>query len=345
MRKAQLAVRAGADAEVVAELPVVEVVHAAMAGPRERRHLVARQPRRRRALGDEVEHVGCHVVVGQPRRVLGEEGVGLDRQVVDRQVRRLERQRLLQVGLQLGQRLAGQRIHQVEVEGVEGARGLLERGLRLRRVVHTAEHLQLAVVEALHADRQPGDAGLPVAAKAIALEGARIGFQRDLAARFQRQPRAHVGDQRFDALRREQARRAAADEDGVHAASPDERQRRLEVGAQRIEVARLRHAAGRFVRVEVAVRALLQAPREMDVQRQRRQRAQRQRARAQVARENVAGRLGGRRRRRDRDVAPLSQGATPRASPRASAATRSRDGCAGSSRRRRARPPCAPAVR
>jgi hypothetical protein len=45
MREAQLAMRAGADAEVVAELPVVEVVPAAVVGPGEGRDLVARQPR------------------------------------------------------------------------------------------------------------------------------------------------------------------------------------------------------------------------------------------------------------------------------------------------------------
>ena len=56
MRKAQLAVRAGADAQVVAELPVVEVVRAAVARARVGRYLVARPCPQRGALGDAVEH-------------------------------------------------------------------------------------------------------------------------------------------------------------------------------------------------------------------------------------------------------------------------------------------------
>src|SRR5207253_3453707 len=99
------------------------------------------------------------------------------------------------------------------VEGVELARRLLERRARLRAVVHAAERVQLRVVEALYAHRQPGDAGLAVGAEAVLLEGAGVGFERDLAARLQRQARTHVGQQLVDRVRREQAGRAAADED------------------------------------------------------------------------------------------------------------------------------------
>ena len=50
VRKAELAVRAGADAEVVAELPVVEVVARAVAGARIGRDLVALEAGRGRGL-------------------------------------------------------------------------------------------------------------------------------------------------------------------------------------------------------------------------------------------------------------------------------------------------------
>jgi hypothetical protein len=66
---------------------------------------------------------------------------------------------------QLGQRLARQRVHQVQVEGVEGARGLFHSGQRLRAVVHAAQGLQVRVVEALHAHRQARDAGRAKGAK------------------------------------------------------------------------------------------------------------------------------------------------------------------------------------
>jgi hypothetical protein len=58
------------------------------------------------------------------------------------------------------------------------------------------------VVEALHADRQARDAGRAEGAEALALEGAGVGFQRDLAAGLQRQPGADVGQQPVDAAAR-----------------------------------------------------------------------------------------------------------------------------------------------
>ena len=163
--------------------------------------------------------------------------------------------------------------------------------------MHAAEGAQLCIVEALHPHRQPRDAGRAKAAEALALEGAWVGLEGDLAARLERQPRAHAGQQAVDAFRRHEARRAAADEDAVDAATPHERQRRLEVGEQRVEIARLGNLAALLVRIEVAVRALAQAPRHVHVQRERRQRAEVERAGAEVARDFI-------------------QGATPRASGR-----------------------------
>src|SRR3989344_4128931 len=69
-----------------------------------------------------------------------------------------------------------------------------------------------------------------------------------------------------------QAGRAAADEDAVHRAAPDEGQRGFQVGHQRVDVALLGHPciarriAATFavlMRVEVAVRAFLEAPRQV----------------------------------------------------------------------------------
>jgi hypothetical protein len=123
------------------------------------------------------------------------------------------------------------------LKGGERGLGFLDGGACLRGVVDAAERMQLGVVEALHADRQPRDAGRGVGVEALALEGAGIGLERDLAARLERQAGADRGDEGLDRRRREQARRAAADEDGVDAPAPDERQRRLQVAHQRIDVA------------------------------------------------------------------------------------------------------------
>src|SRR5690606_19796858 len=76
--------------------------------------------------------------------------------------------------------------------------------------------------------------------------------------------------------------------DAVDRPAPDQRQRRLEVGHERVEVALLRQfARAHFVRIEVAVRTLLQAPGQVHVKGERRQRRQLQRAGAQVVRRGV----------------------------------------------------------
>jgi hypothetical protein len=154
-------------------------------------------------------------------------------------VRRREGQRRVQVGLQQRHGLAGQCVHQVDVEAVEGIGRLGHRGARLGRVVHAADGAQAVVVKALHADRQARHAGSAEGAEALALEGAGVGFERDLDARHQRQQRTHIGQQPLDAVGREQAGRAAADEHAGHRPAPHQRQRGFEIGAQCIQVALL----------------------------------------------------------------------------------------------------------
>jgi len=167
-----------------------------------------------------------------------EPGVRLERQVVDGQVRRAQRQRDVQVAAQLREALLRQRVHQVEVEGLEEAGRRLDRGAGLRRVVDAADALQRRVVEALHADRQPRHPGRAIGLEALALEGAGVGLQRDLGQRLQRQARADVRQQPVDAGRIEQAGRTAADEHADHAPAPDQRQAGFQVGSQRIQVGR-----------------------------------------------------------------------------------------------------------
>ncbi len=152
------------------------------------------------------------VVVGQRRRVAVEQRVGLERQVVERQVRRPERQRGRGIGFGLGHRLARQRVHEVEVDVAEDRQRRLGGGARLVGVVDAAERLQLRGVEALDAERQPVDAGRAEAGELLALEGAGIRLQRDLGVGRQRHAGADAGEQAVDRRRREEARRAAADE-------------------------------------------------------------------------------------------------------------------------------------
>jgi hypothetical protein len=130
-------------------------------------------------------------------------------------------------------------------------------------------------VEALDANRQPVHAAHAKLRELVGFERAGIRFERDFGVGIERQQRAHVGQQPIESFRRHQTRRPAADEHRMHLPAPHERQRLFEVAAQRVEVIVLGESAAlRLVRVEIAVRALAHAPREMHVERERRQRRQ-----------------------------------------------------------------------
>ena len=148
-------------------------------------------------------------------------------------------------------------------------------------VVDAPERMQMLRVEALDADGQPVDAQRAEVGELLRLERPRVGLQGDLGIRRQRQARANRGQDLVERMRGQQAGRAAAEEDAVHAPAPDQRQCLLEVGGQRRDVALLGKLAARFMRVEVAVRTLAHAPGDMDVQRQRRQCLERHLGRAQ----------------------------------------------------------------
>ena len=143
------------------------------------------------------------------------------REVIDRQVRRRERQRLRR-GRHRGRASVwpGSAYIRSRLKVSKAAGRLLHRGDGLRAVVHAADGLQMLVVEALHADRQARHAGGAVGAEAVALEGAGVGLERDLAIGRELQACAQVADQAVDASGRKQAGRTAADEDAVHRCGP-----------------------------------------------------------------------------------------------------------------------------
>ena len=282
MRERYLGMRAGADAEVVAELPVVQVVPRLAPGLRIGRHFIMSIAGGCGVLLDHLLHVGAGIVVRQHRRELRENRVRLQRQVVQRQVRRRRGNRDAKVGARLFQRLPGQRIHQVEIEIVEMPMRDLDGATRLCIVMNAAERLQMFAVEALNTDRQTVDPAVAIRPEAFRFEGAGVGFHRDLGCAIQRQQGADIGHQAVEAGGRHQARRAATDEDGVDLAAPDQRQRVFQVEPQGVEVGALRHRVGRLVRIEVAIRTFLHAPRVVHVERQRRQRRQVEHPRLEV---------------------------------------------------------------
>ena len=281
VREAQLAVGSGTDAKVVAKLPVVQVVAATVPGSRIGTHLVALPAAGGGACTEQVEHLAGQVHVRQFGRPARKRGVGLQRQLVERKMRRRQRLQPIEFLRQPLQGLTRQRVHQVDIEGVEGGAGLLDGGLRLIGVVHPPQGPQRRVGKTLHPHRQAGDARRAIAAEAVAFEGAGIGLERDLAARFQRQASPQIAEQGRNGFGREQAGGTPTDEHGHHRPPPDQRQGGLQVGTQRVDIG-LR-ALGvdplrGLVAVEVAIRAFAQAPGQVHVQRQGRQRRQLQRA-------------------------------------------------------------------
>src|SRR6266508_4182581 len=86
-------------------------------------------------------------------------------------------------------------------------------------------------------------------------------------------PSAKRRDQGLDRGRRKEAGRAAPEENTVDAPPPHVGQRELEIGDQGLDVGPLRDVAPRLVGIEIAVRTLLHAPGNVNVEREGRENA------------------------------------------------------------------------
>ena len=150
---------------------------------------------------DQVQHGIGRVVFRHHRGEFGEISVGLDGQLVDRDVRRVHCQGQAHVLGQAVQCLARQRVHDVQVEGVKRLRRLFHSRNGLRRIMHPAQGFEVCVVKTLHADRQARHAGTAEGAKTVFFEGARVGLQRDFTIGRQFQARADVAQQAVNRLR------------------------------------------------------------------------------------------------------------------------------------------------
>ncbi len=91
-------------------------------------------------------------------------------------MRGLQGQSHVKVIVQLRQRLAGQGVHQVEVEGVKGFTRFLYRGNGLGAVVYATQGLQVLVIKALHAHRQAGNAGFAEGSESVFFKRAGVGL-------------------------------------------------------------------------------------------------------------------------------------------------------------------------
>ena len=98
-------------------------------------------------------------------------------------MRRLKLQRRVKICFQFCKSLPGIGVDQIEAKAVEiwPASPIFERSLRFVGGMNAAEKLEQPGLKRLHADADAIDAGVTVAKKFLAIDGARIRFQGDFA--------------------------------------------------------------------------------------------------------------------------------------------------------------------
>ncbi len=182
-------------------------------------------------------------------------------------MRGLQAQRFFHVLQRRAHALTGQCVHQVEVEVSQPRCVQFRRGPpRLIGGMNATKRLQLPVVKALRAERDPRDARGPILVKAPSLDrpGVRLQGHFDIRRQTEEFVRGlqNVGDRSWG----EEARRTATQEDADDFSAADIGCLRLEIGLERRDVGGLRELAVQRVRIEVAVGALPHAPREVNVE-------------------------------------------------------------------------------
>ena len=162
--------------------------------------------------------------------------------------------------------LIGQAEHEIDAEVVEpGLPGRLHRRDCVVGRVPPAEQAQLVVVERLHADAEPVDAGSAYRREPLAGAIAGVRFERGLRVGRQVERRRDGAHQPSDVAGGEVRRCAAAEEEAREPGPAEPRAPLREVVAQRVDVARHQRLDAR-VGVEVAVGAARLAERDVDVQ-------------------------------------------------------------------------------
>jgi hypothetical protein len=120
----------------------------------------------------------------------------------------------------------------------------------------------------LGADGETVDPGFAIIRKAAHLAGPGICLQGDLRLRQHLDAMPNALNEPADGRTREQTRRPAANKDGYEGAGHIQLlDLSLQVEQERIDIGCFRKAAPKRMRVEVAIGAPPQAPRDMDVER------------------------------------------------------------------------------
>ena len=189
----------------------------------------------------------------------------LDGELIERQVLGGFRDRVLQFVGPHPRRLVGARIDQVERVALEGGAGDRDRLERLARSVQPAQGFQRRIVERLHAERDAIDAGRAIALEARRLHAGRVGLQRHLDIRRHAPVFRDGVENAAHRLRLHQRRRAAAEEDRRHLLRRDARGGGLDLAREGADIAVFVDRGVADMAVEVAIRALRQAERPVDI--------------------------------------------------------------------------------
>jgi len=179
----ETAMGARADARVFLAAPVNQIMFAFGAGPGVIGNLVRRQSVSGADLLRDIIQRARGRLVRRFQFARGmqaeERRLRLDRELIERQMLGGFRDREVQLIRPHLRRLAGAGINQVERITIKGGAGDRDRVERLARGVQTSQRFQRGVVQRLHAERNPVDAGGAIAAKPRRLDAGRIGFEGD----------------------------------------------------------------------------------------------------------------------------------------------------------------------
>ena len=116
VREGHFAMCAAANSQIITKTPVVQIVLTLIARLRIRRRFVLLIPRRGQKLVALLEDIPQRVIVRQHRRTGTKQGVRLNGQLIPRQMRRIQFNRLTQIVQRFFERLIRQAMHQVEVK-------------------------------------------------------------------------------------------------------------------------------------------------------------------------------------------------------------------------------------
>jgi hypothetical protein len=184
-----------------------------------------------------------------------EPGAGLDGELVEREVLHRMADRLLQLRAPGLRRLAGAGVDEIEGMALEdGGRdphrrqGLLDR-------MHPPQAPQVGIVERLHAERDPVDPRLAIAAKPPGLDAGRVGLEGHLGVGVDAPGPADGVQDGAHGFGPHERGRAAAEEDARHRASGNARGGVADLPPERREKALLVHRPVAHMAVEVAIGA------------------------------------------------------------------------------------------